>query len=142
MTIVVDYTRNEVLSKQAHTLLSDYYCREGEDPQDAYARAATAFSKHDHELAQRIYDYASKGWFMFSSPILSNAPLNTRTLPKKDGTARDLTLCDVAFAPLQKDLQVYQNLLNTARKKQKNCRCNSRLCIRVEGSGTHRRSTE
>ena len=74
MSIVVDYTRNEVLSKQAHTLLSDYYCREGEDPQDAYARAATAFSKHDHELAQRIYDYASKGWFMFSSPILSNAP--------------------------------------------------------------------
>ena len=50
MSIVVDYKRNEVLSKQAHTLLSDYYCREGEDPQDAYARAATAFSKHDHEL--------------------------------------------------------------------------------------------
>ena len=25
-------------------------------------------------LAQRIYDYASKGWFMFSSPLLSNAP--------------------------------------------------------------------
>ena len=74
MSIVVDYKRNEVLSKQAHTLLSDYYCREGEDPQDAYARAATAFSKHDDELAQRIYDYASKGWFMFSSPILSNAP--------------------------------------------------------------------
>lgn len=74
MSIVVDYTRNQVLSKQAHTLLKDYYCHAGEDPQDAYARAATAFSKHDHDLAQRIYDYASKGWFMFSSPILSNAP--------------------------------------------------------------------
>ena len=74
MNIVIDYKRNKLLSEQAYTLLKDYYCREGEDPQDAYARAATAFSKHDYELAQRIYDYASKGWFMFSSPILSNAP--------------------------------------------------------------------
>ena len=74
MTIVVDYTRNELLSEQAATLLNDYYCRDGEDPQDAYARAALAYCRNDHELAQRIYDYASKGWFMFSSPLLSNAP--------------------------------------------------------------------
>ena len=74
MTIAVDYTRNEVLSEQASTLLKDYYCQEGEDPQDAYARAATAYCRNDYDLAQRIYDYASKGWFMFSSPLLSNAP--------------------------------------------------------------------
>ena len=61
MTIIVDYSRNELLSDQAHTLLVDYYCREGEDPQDAYARAAVAFCKSDYDLAQRIYDYASKG---------------------------------------------------------------------------------
>ena len=47
MSIVIDYKRNKLLSEQAYTLLKDYYCREGEDPQDAYARAATAFSKHD-----------------------------------------------------------------------------------------------
>jgi ribonucleoside-diphosphate reductase alpha chain len=74
MSIVVDYSRNELLSDQAATLLSDYYCREGEDPQDAYARAAMAYCRNDFDLAQRIYDYASKGWFMFSSPLLSNAP--------------------------------------------------------------------
>tara|TARA_B100000780_G_scaffold278781_1_gene253649 strand:+ start:6448 stop:8196 length:1749 start_codon:yes stop_codon:yes gene_type:complete len=74
MAIQVDYTRNEFLSEQAFTLLSEYYCRENEDPQDAYARAAKAFCRNDYDLAQRIYDYASKGWFMFSSPILSNAP--------------------------------------------------------------------
>jgi len=74
MTITVDYERNSLLSEQAYTLLKDYYCREGEDPQDAYARAAMAFCKSDYDLAQRIYDYASKSWFMFSSPILSNAP--------------------------------------------------------------------
>ena len=74
MSIVVDYSRNSLLSNQAYTLLKDYYCHEDEDPQDAYARAAMAFCKTDYDLAQRIYDYASKGWFMFSSPILSNAP--------------------------------------------------------------------
>lgn len=74
MSIVIDYTRNEVLSDQASVLLKDYYCKEGEDPQDAYARAAVAYCRNDYDLAQRIYDYASKGWFMFSSPLLSNAP--------------------------------------------------------------------
>ena len=74
MTIEIDYTRNNSMSDQARTLLKDYYCLEGEDPQDAFARAATAFCKNDYDLAQRIYDYASRGWFMFSSPILSNAP--------------------------------------------------------------------
>ena len=74
MTIAIDYSRNNTMSEQARTLLQDYYCMEGEDPQDAFARAATAFCKNDYDLAQRIYDYASQGWFMFSSPILSNAP--------------------------------------------------------------------
>jgi len=45
---------------------------DGEDsPQDAFARAAMAFSD-DEEHAQRLYDYASKLWFMFSTPVLSN----------------------------------------------------------------------
>lgn len=73
--IRVDYTRDRNLSEQALKLLTDYYCKEGESsPQQAYARAALAYSYGDKELAQRIYDYASKGWFMFASPVLSNAP--------------------------------------------------------------------
>ena len=44
-------------------------------PDQAYARAAVAYSYGDMGLAQRIYDYASRGWFMFASPVLSNAPL-------------------------------------------------------------------
>jgi len=38
----------------------------------------------DLELAQRIYDAVSKGWFMFASPVLSNAPMpgqKARALP-------------------------------------------------------------
>ena len=34
-----------------------------------------AYSAGDKEFAQRIYDYASRNWFMFASPVLSNAPL-------------------------------------------------------------------
>ena len=63
-------------SEQAEKLLKDYYLLPGETtPDQAYARAAVAYSYGDMGLAQRIYDYASRGWFMFASPVLSNAPL-------------------------------------------------------------------
>ena len=48
-------------------------------PQEAFARAAKAFADDD-DHAQRLYDYASKLWFMFSTPILSNGG-TTRGLP-------------------------------------------------------------
>ena len=73
--IKVDYSRNDGFSEQALTLLKQYYCLDGEDPQDALARASLAYCDGDNEFAQRIYDYSSKRWFMFSSPVLSNAPL-------------------------------------------------------------------
>ena len=72
--IDVDYSRNGNFSEQALTLLKDYYCEAGEDPQDALARASLAYCEGDLEFAQRIYDYASQQWFMFASPVLSNAP--------------------------------------------------------------------
>jgi ribonucleoside-diphosphate reductase alpha chain len=73
--ITIDEERNNNLTEQAYALLKDYYCRDGECPQQAYARAAVAYSDGDVEFAQRIYDYASHNWFMFASPVLSNAPL-------------------------------------------------------------------
>jgi ribonucleoside-diphosphate reductase alpha chain len=72
--IKIDLSKDQLLSEQGLKLLTDYYCRETEpSPQYAFARAAKAYSYGDNGLAQRIYDYVSKGWFMFSSPILSNA---------------------------------------------------------------------
>ena len=72
----IDYDRDDNMTEQAVKLLKDYYCRDDEkSPQQAFARAAVAYSYGDKKLAQRIYDGASKGWFMFSSPVLSNAPL-------------------------------------------------------------------
>lgn len=73
--IRLDFTRDLELSGQAATLLKDYYMLEDEaSPQLAFARAAYAYSEGDVDFAQRIYDYASKRWFMYSSPVLSNAP--------------------------------------------------------------------
>jgi len=74
--IRIDNKRNKLLSEQSAKLLKDYYCRDDEKtPQQAFARAAVAYSYGDLELAQRIYDYVSKGWFMYASPVLSNAPI-------------------------------------------------------------------
>lgn len=47
---------------------------EGETIQEAFARPALAFCEGDKAFAQAIYDDVSRGWAMYSSPILSNAP--------------------------------------------------------------------
>jgi len=73
--ITIDVERDSRLSDQAIKLMQDYYMLESEDsPQQAFARASVAYCEGDLDFAQRIYDYASKGWFMFASPVLSNAP--------------------------------------------------------------------
>lgn len=72
--IVLDLTRDALFSPQGKNLLEKYYAKDGtEGVQKAIARASYCFSFGDAELAQRIYDAASKHWFFFSSPILSNA---------------------------------------------------------------------
>lgn len=73
--ININQNRDNLLSEQSKTLLKDYYMLSNEtSPQECFARASIAYCYDDYNLAQRIYDYVSKGWFMFSSPILSNAP--------------------------------------------------------------------
>lgn len=70
--IKIDYSRDKLLSEFSFKTLQDRYLIEGENsPQDAFARAASAFASNE-EHAQRLYDYASNLWFMFSTPILSN----------------------------------------------------------------------
>ena len=92
--INIDTKRDELLSEQAKKLVEDYYCKDKEtSPQQAYARAAVAYSYGDMDLAQRIYDYVSKGWFMYASPVLSNAP-------KPDEKAKALPIsCFLTYVP-------------------------------------------
>ena len=76
----ISYNRDKYLSEFSIKTLNDRYMIDGEmSPQDAFARAAMAFSD-DEEHAQRLYDYASKLWFMFSTPVLSNGG-TTRGMP-------------------------------------------------------------
>lgn len=78
--IVIDLGRDALLSVHAIETLQDRYMIEGEtSPQHAFARAAAAFAD-DAAHAQRLYDYASKGYFMFATPLLSNGG-TTRGLP-------------------------------------------------------------
>ena len=79
MSITIDYSRDYLLTEYAAGMLKDFYLRGKEkSPQDAFARASKAWAtyheNHDPELANRLYDYVSKGWFMYASPVLSNAP--------------------------------------------------------------------
>ena len=79
MTIVPNLQKDKLLTDYAVGMLKDFYLRGDEkSPQEAYVRASEAWStyggKIDAELAGRLYDYVSNKWFMFASPVLSNAP--------------------------------------------------------------------
>jgi len=92
--INIDTDKDELLSTQATKLLKEYYCTDGEDsPQMAFARAAKAYCYGDTKLAQRIYNYVSNKWFMFASPVLSNAP-------KPNGKVKALPIsCFLSYVP-------------------------------------------
>ncbi len=72
MGVQIDLSRDQLLTEFGIKTLEDRYLLPSEkSPQEAFARAAEAFSD-DEAMAQRIYDYASMLWFMFATPILSN----------------------------------------------------------------------
>ena len=75
LNITINTKQPEYVTEFSEKLLSDYYLRPNETVQEAFARASTAYCYGNYNLAQRIYDYVDKGWFMFSSPVLSNAPV-------------------------------------------------------------------
>ena len=80
MSVKIDYSKDSLLDEFAITTLKDRYMVPGEEsPQEAFARAAMAFADDDAH-AQRLYDYVSKLWFMYSTPVLSNGG-TTRGLP-------------------------------------------------------------
>ncbi len=70
--IKIDYSKDSLLTEFSKQTLQDrYMVGDEKSPQEAFARAAEAFSD-DQDHAQRIYDYASNLWFMFATPVLSN----------------------------------------------------------------------
>jgi ribonucleoside-diphosphate reductase alpha chain len=85
--------RDERLSDLAGDLLRGFYLREGETIQEAFARPALAFCEGDKAFAQAIYDDVSRGWAMYASPILSNAPA-----PGEAAKAMPIS-CFLSFVP-------------------------------------------
>ena len=92
--ITIDYAREDNLNTFSVETLKDRYLWQDEThAQEAFARAsvygATYQGYTDYDLAQRLYEYASKSWFGFSTPILSNG-----------GTSRGLPIsCFLNYVP-------------------------------------------
>ena len=69
--IVLDYSRDSLFDELGIKRLKESYMREDEvSPQERFAYVSNAFgSNKDH--AQRLYDYSSRHWLSYSTPILS-----------------------------------------------------------------------
>lgn len=98
MTIKINKKKDDLLADYAVGMLKDFYLLDGEkSPQEAYKRAALAWSTFegelDEDLAQRLYEYVSNKWFMFASPVLSNAPA-----PGKKAKALPIS-CFLTYVP-------------------------------------------
>jgi len=69
--VMVDNSRNALLTDFGRATLDDRYLLPGETYQDLFARVASYYGD-DQAHAQRLYDYISKMWFMPATPVLSN----------------------------------------------------------------------
>ena len=78
--IVVDYSRDALFDELGMRRLKESYFMASEvSPQERFAFVANTFGSNPAH-AQRLYDYASKHWLSFSTPILSYGR-NKRGLP-------------------------------------------------------------
>jgi ribonucleoside-diphosphate reductase alpha chain len=69
--IEVDYSRDKLFDELGIKRLKESYMKEEENsPQERFAHVSKSFGSNQ-EHAQRIYDYASKHWLSYSTPILS-----------------------------------------------------------------------
>ncbi|MEQ1930220.1 MAG: ribonucleoside-diphosphate reductase subunit alpha [Parvularculaceae bacterium] len=69
--IVLDHSRDALITEFGKKTLEDRYVLAGETFQDMFARVARTYGD-DADHAQRIYDYISRMWFMPATPVLSN----------------------------------------------------------------------
>ena len=71
MGIQIDLSRDDLFDKLGTARLRESYMREDEEsPQHRFAHVSAKFGSNP-EHAQRLYDYASKHWLSYSTPILS-----------------------------------------------------------------------
>jgi ribonucleoside-diphosphate reductase alpha chain len=69
--IVIDYSRDSLFDELGIKRLKESYMREDEtSPQERFAYVSEAFGSNP-EHAQRLYEYSSRHWLSYSTPILS-----------------------------------------------------------------------
>jgi ribonucleoside-diphosphate reductase alpha chain len=69
--IVIDYSRDSLFDELGIKRLKESYMREDEtSPQERFAHVSKTFGSNP-EHAQRLYEYSSKHWLSYSTPILS-----------------------------------------------------------------------
>jgi ribonucleoside-diphosphate reductase alpha chain len=69
--IKVDYSRDSLFDELGIKRLKESYMREDEQsPQERFAYVSSAFGSNPNH-AQRLYEYSSKHWLSYSTPILS-----------------------------------------------------------------------
>lgn len=69
--IKVDYSRDTLFDELGRKRLKESYMRDDENsPQERFAYVSKTFSTNP-EHAQRLYEYSSKHWLSYSTPILS-----------------------------------------------------------------------
>jgi ribonucleoside-diphosphate reductase alpha chain len=69
--INIDPTRDSLFDELGIKRLKESYMKEDEvSPQERFAYVSKAFGSND-EHAQRLYDYSSRHWLSYSTPILS-----------------------------------------------------------------------
>ena len=88
--LVLDRSRDALLTAFGKATLTDRYLMPGESFQDMFARVSCAYAD-DVDHAQRLYDAMSQLWFMPATPILSNGGTK-RGLP--DHLASSMTCPD------------------------------------------------
>jgi len=96
--VVVDYTRDSLFDELGLKRLRESYMRDDEaSPQERFAFVSAAFASNP-EHAQRLYDYASKHWVSYATPVLAygrtkrGLPISC-FLPYLDDSAEGLVEC-------------------------------------------------
>ena len=69
--VQVDYSRDSLFDELGKIRLKESYMKDGEtSPQERFAYVSSKFGSNP-EHAQRLYEYSSKHWLSYSTPILS-----------------------------------------------------------------------
>ena len=96
--ITVDFSRDSLFDELGIKRLKESYMREDEtSPQERFAYVSKAFGTN-YEHSQRLYEYSSRHWLSYSTPILSfgrskrGLPISC-FLPYLDDSAEGLVNC-------------------------------------------------